>query len=286
VRSRFLDPAPPVAFAHRGYSPTGAENSMAAFAAAVALGYQYVETDARVTADAVAVAFHDDRLDRVTDRRGRLDRLPWDEVARARIRGTDAVPRLDELLGEWPQLRVNIDVKSGPALAAAVDAITRTRAQDRVCLAAFSDVRLRRIRALVGPDVCTALGPGEVALLLAASRSGRHVGPALTRTLSGRAAQLPLRAAGLPLATSAVLDTAHQAGLAVHVWTVNDRTRMSALLDLGVDGIMTDQAETLRDVLTARAAWPFDGPPAVASEPVDRPDRAADGPAGGGPNSP
>jgi glycerophosphoryl diester phosphodiesterase len=262
MRSRFLDPAPPVAFAHRGYSPAGAENSMAAFAAAVALGYQYVETDARVTADAVAVAFHDDRLDRVTDRRGRLDRLPWDQVARARIRGIDAVPRLDELLGEWPQLRVNIDVKSGPALAATVDAITRTRAQDRVCLAAFSDVRLRRIRALVGPDVCTALGPGEVALLLAATRSGRRVGPALTGALRGRAAQLPPQAAGLALATSAVLDTAHQAGLAVHVWTVNDPAQMSALLDLGVDGIMTDEAGTLRDLLVARAAWPTPGPPA------------------------
>jgi glycerophosphoryl diester phosphodiesterase len=255
VRSAFLDPAPPVGFAHRGYSPTGAENSMAAFTAAVALGYQYVETDARVTADAVAVAFHDDRLDRVTDRRGRLDRLPWDQVARARIRGTEAVVRLDELLGEWPQLRVNIDIKSGPALTAAVDAIRRTRAQTRVCLAAFSDVRLRRIRALVGPDVCTGLGPGEVALLLAASRSGRRLGPALTRGLRGRAAQLPPQVTRLSLATSALLQTAHQAGLAVHVWTVNDPAQMAALLDLGVDGIMTDRAETLRDLLTARAAW-------------------------------
>lgn len=233
---------------------------MAAFAAAVALGYRYVETDARVTADAVAVAFHDDRLDRVTDRAGRLDRLPWEQVAAARIRGTEAVPRLDELLGEWPQLRVNIDIKSGPALAATVDAIRRTHAQDRVCLAAFSDARLRRIRNLVGPDVCTALGPGEVALLLAASRSGRRAGPALARRLRGRAAQLPPQAARLSLATSALLDTAHQAALAVHVWTVDDPTQMGALLDLGVDGIMTDQAETLRDVLIGRAAWPSGGP--------------------------
>jgi glycerophosphoryl diester phosphodiesterase len=260
VRSRFLDPAPPVAFAHRGYSPTGAENSMAAFAAAVALGYQYVETDARVSADAVALAFHDDRLDRVTDRRGRLDRLPWAQVARARIHGIDAIPRLDELLGEWPQLRVNIDVKSGRALTATLDAVRRTRAQDRVCLAAFSDVRMRRIRSLVGPQMCTALGPGEVGLLFAASRSGRRLGPALLRRLRGRAAQIPPQVARRPLTTAALLDTAHEAGLAVHVWTVNDPRHMSALLDAGVDGIITDQAETLRDVLAARGVWPAGGP--------------------------
>lgn len=259
MRSRFLDLAPPVGFAHRGYSPTGAENTMAAFAAAVALGFQYVETDARVTADGVALAFHDDRLDRVTDQRGRLDRLPWERVAQARVGGTGPVARLDELLGEWPHLRVNIDVKSGAALTATLAAIRRARAQDRVCLAAFSDARMRRIRRLVGPQVCTALGPGEVALLLAASRSGPRTGSALTARLRGHAAQLPPHVARLSLATSALLDVAHRAGAAVHVWTVNDATQMDALLDLGVDGIMTDRADMLRDALTARAAWPTAG---------------------------
>ena len=259
MRSRFLDVAAPVGFAHRGYSPTGAENTMAAFTAAVALGYRYVETDARVSADGVALAFHDDRLDRVTDRRGRLDRLPWDQIARARVRGTEPVARLDELLGQWPQLRVNIDIKSGAALRATLDAIGRTRAQERVCLAAFSDARMRRIRSLAGADVCTGLGPGEVALLLAASRCGPRAGSALTGRLRGHAAQLPPQVARLALATSALLDAAHRAGVAVHVWTVNDATQMNALLDLGVDGIMTDRAETLRDILTARAAWPATG---------------------------
>ena len=155
----FLDDAGPVGFAHRGYSPAGAENSMAAFAAAVALGYRYVETDARVTSDAVALAFHDDRLDRVTDRGGRLIDLPWSEVSRARIRGIDPIPRLDELLGEWPELKVNIDIKSGVALTATLAAIRRTRAESRVCLAAFSDLRLRRIRALVGTRRLHRIGP-------------------------------------------------------------------------------------------------------------------------------
>ena len=254
--TRFLDGAGPVAFAHRGYSPAGAENSMAAFAAAVELGYRHVETDARVTSDGVALAFHDDRLDRVTDRSGRLVDLPWTQVSQARIRGTDPIPRLDEVLGEWPELRVNIDVKSGVALSATVAAIRRCRAQDRVCLAAFSDVRMRRIRALVGPQVCTALGPGEVARLAAAARVPARIAERTAGRIGGTCVQVPPSLGRVPVVTAAFLGAAHRRGLVVHVWTVDTRPEMTALLDLGVDGIMTDAAETLRDVLRDRGGWP------------------------------
>ena len=251
----FLDGAGPIGLAHRGYSPAGAENSMAAFAAAVALGFRYVETDTRVTSDGVALAFHDDRLDRVTDRAGRLVDLAWSEVSLARIRGSEPIPRLDELLGAWPDLRVNVDVKSGAALTATLAAIRRTHAENRVCLAAFSDLRLRRIRDLVGPDVCTALGPGEVARLAAAARSPARFSTRLAAQIGGRCVQVPPRLGRVPVVTADLLSLAHRLGLAVHVWTVNRRSEMTELLDLGVDGIISDEAETLRDVLLARGAW-------------------------------
>ena len=253
--SGFLEGPGPVGFAHRGYSPAGAENSMSAFAAAVALGYRYVETDARVTSDGVALAFHDDRLDRVTDRAGRVVDLPWSEVSRARIRGTDPIPRLDALLGEWPELRVNIDIKSGVALSATLAAVRRTAAQDRVCLAAFSDARLHRIRALAGPDVCTALGPGEVARLATAARSPTGIGVRLAAGIDGKCVQVPPRLGRVSVVTADFVRVAHRRGLVVHVWTVNRRAEMTRLLDLGVDGIMTDEADTLRDVLRERGAW-------------------------------
>lgn len=253
--TRFLDGAGPIGFAHRGYSPAGAENSMAAFAAAVALGYEYVETDTRVTSDGVALAFHDDRLDRVTDRAGRLVDLPWSAVSQARIRGTDPIPRLDELLGEWPELRVNIDIKSGVALTATLAAIRRTGAGPRVCLAAFSDLRLRRIRALAGPDVCTALGPGEVTRLATAARSPARFSARLTDRIGGQCVQVPPHLGRVPVVTADLLSLAHRLGLVVHVWTVNQRSEMTDLLDLGVDGIITDEAETLREVLRARGVW-------------------------------
>ena len=258
MSSSFLDPAPPVAFAHRGFAVGGAENSMAAFADAVALGYRYVETDARVTADGVAVAFHDDVLNRVTDRRGVVSALPWSVVSQARIAGREPIPRLEEVLGAWPDLLVNIDIKSDCALAPALEAVRRTRAGHRVCLAAFSDARLAHIRRAVGPDVCTGLGPREVVRLKLRSRlpspapaRRRHRPP----VLAGRCVQIPAGPAWLPLLDRALVAAAHAGGAVVHVWTVNDEPVMHRLLDLGVDGIMTDRADRLREVLITRGQW-------------------------------
>ena len=143
----FLDTPGPIAFAHRVFDLSGAENSMRAFGQAIALGYRYLETDVRVSADGVAFAFHDARLDRVTDRTGVIARLPAREVERARIAGTEPVPRLDDVLATWPDARVNLDLKDERAIAATVAAIRRAGALDRVCVGAFSD---RRVAA--GPD--------------------------------------------------------------------------------------------------------------------------------------
>jgi glycerophosphoryl diester phosphodiesterase len=255
----FLEARGPVGFAHRGYCPRsapGIENSLAAFEHAVALGYDYLETDARVTRDGVVLAFHDHRLDRVTDRTGVLAELDWSEVGQARIGGVEPIPALIDVLDSWPQLRFNIDVKSAAAIEPTVAAITRAGAQDRVCVAAFSDRRLHELRARLGSGVCTALGPVEVSrLALAARLPNRAARSVVMRSVRGRCAQIPASLARAPLATDALVRTAHQYGIAVHVWTINDRVQMEGLLDLGVDGVMTDEAEILKDVMTARGLW-------------------------------
>src|SRR5207247_10817378 len=122
--------------------PAAGENSMSAFAAAVALGYRYVETDVHATADGVLVALHDDHLDRVTDRTGAIGELPWADVQRARLPGGYRVPLLGDLLGSWPDLRVNIDPKADTAVGPLVDVLERTAAHARLCIGAFSDRRL------------------------------------------------------------------------------------------------------------------------------------------------
>jgi glycerophosphoryl diester phosphodiesterase len=247
----FLDAPLPLAFAHRGFAPDGAENSMAAFQNAVDLGYRYLETDVRTTADGVALAFHDSTLDRVTDGRGKVAELPWAAVRHARIAGAEPIPRLADVLAAWPDARVNIDVKAEGSVGPTIEAIRRAGAVERVCVGAFSGARIAALRRVLGPRLCTSLGPREaLALRLAATRRrGPRPGPA-------RCVQVPARLGRLVLVDRAYVRTAHRAGLQVHVWTVNLRTEMERLLDLGVDGVMTDRADLLREVLVERGQWP------------------------------
>lgn len=249
----FLDSDGPIAFAHRGGAADGLENSLAAFAGAVDLGYRYLETDVHATADGVLLAFHDHTLDRVTDRVGRVARLPWSAVSRARIGGREPIPRLEDLLGTWPDIRVNVDVKEAAALRPLVDTIRRTNALDRVCVASFSERRLAYVRRELGPRLCTSLGPRGVMLLRAAATSRAA---AVLAPRGVPCAQVPDRLGRLRVVTPALVELAHARGQRVHVWTVDDAADMHRLLDLGVDGIMTDRIHTLRDVLVARGHWP------------------------------
>lgn len=261
--SRFLDAPNPIAFAHRGFAGPGAtfpENSMAAFQSAVDLGYRYLETDVRVSADGVALAFHDGSLERVSGRRDRLIDRPWADLRSIRIAGTEVIPRLADVLGTWPDCFVNIDVKSDAAVGSTVDAIRVAGAGDRVCVGAFSDRRLARLRDALGPDVCTALGPAEASRLRLSASSPVRLPPRPARRTTdgtvGRAAQLPHRIGRLTIIDARLVRLAHARGLAVHAWTVNDAADMRALLELGVDGLITDRGDLLRAVLEERGVWP------------------------------
>jgi len=243
----FLDHPGPLAFAHRGGAGAWPENTMAAFENAVALGYRYLETDVHVTADGMLVAFHDDVLDRVTDRRGRIADLPWSEVGAARVDG-HAIPLLADILDAWPAVRVNIDAKHDAAVAPLVEVIGRHTAHDRVCVAAFSDRRLARFRRLTDGGVCTATGPAGIARLRLAS-----FGPPGRRPAA--CAQVPVRFGRVRIVDPSFVGACHRRGLQVHVWTVDEAAEMERLLDLGVDGIMTDHPAVLKEVLSARGQW-------------------------------
>lgn len=245
VRHPYLDSAGPIALAHRGGARDAPENTMRAFRRAVELGYRYLETDVQLTADGVLLAFHDDDLLRTCGRPGRIAELPWSELATARVSGTEPIARFDELLETWPDVRLNVDCKDMRCAAPLIDAIARHGAFDRVCVASFSDRRVRALRRLGGSRLCTGAARGELAVLWA-----------LGVRLAGDCVQVPVRRGPLAVVTERFVARAHRHRLAVHVWTIDDEAEMVRLLDLGVDGIITDRPDVLRGVLEARGQWP------------------------------
>jgi glycerophosphoryl diester phosphodiesterase len=252
ARYAFLDAPTPLAMAHRGGAIEHVENTMPAFQACVDQGYRYLETDVRVTADGVLVAFHDPTLERVTDRAGRVEQLAWAEIAAARIGGREPIIALEDLLGAWPDVRFNLDIKAAGVLAPLVRLVRRLGIADRICLGSFSDARIAAARRLFGPSVCTSLGPRGVAALRLSSYSPRAAG--LVRIQAG-CAQVPLQLGGRALVDERFIAAAHARGLQVHVWTVDDPDDCTAMLDLGVDGVMTDRPAMLRDLLEKRGEW-------------------------------
>ena len=263
----FLVEPGPIAFAHRGGGGEAPENTLAAFEIAVALGYRYLETDVHLTRDGVLVAFHDERLDRVTDRTGAIAELRIAEVEAADaghafspdggrtfpFRGCGIrVPRLEAILARWPDARVNIDPKSDQCVAPLAGLLDRLGAWDRVCVGSFSDRRLRRIRALGRGRACTSMGPRAVALARLSTAD------AVIRRLGADCIQVPVRQGPIRIVTERFIAAAHRAGLPVFVWTINQETTINELLDLGVDGIMSDRLRLLKAALTRHRALAAD----------------------------
>jgi glycerophosphoryl diester phosphodiesterase len=248
-------PAGVLAFAHRGgaYHPEieGLENTLQAFQHAVDLGYDYLETDVHVTKDRVLLAFHDRVLDRVTDTTGRIAESTYAEVQRALIRDSSRVPTLAELFDAFPDARFNIDIKATGAVSPLALFLDEREAWDRVCVGSFSGRRIRRFRRLTRGRVATSASPGEVAAYLVLPAGlARSVTRARPRVL-----QVPHKRGRLTIVTPGLVRRAHLAGVHVHVWTIDDPDEMRALLDRGVDGLMTDRTDILRAVLTENGRW-------------------------------
>lgn len=245
ARHPYLEWPGPLAFAHRGGASEAPENTAPAFEYAIGLGFTYLETDVHVTADGVLVAFHDEDLSRTCARPGRISQLPWSQVRTALVEGQAPIPLLEDLLGAWPQARWNIDCKVDGAVPALVDTLRRCSALHRVCIGSFSDARLRRVRRALGSELCTSLGTREAASWV----SG------IPMATSALVAQVPVTHRGLKVVTARTVARARRRGWQVHAWTINDADEMHRLLDLGVDGLMTDRPAVLRQVLVDRGQW-------------------------------
>jgi glycerophosphoryl diester phosphodiesterase len=242
----YRDRPGPLAIAHRGGAGLAAENTLEAFRRSYDLGFRYLETDIRPTLDGQLVAFHDARLNRVTAESGPVRARTLSELTDLSVLGGGPVVSLPALIASFPRACFMLDVKHRTVIRPLADLLNAAGLAPRVCVAAARGHWLRELRELAGPELCTALSWRDLARL--ASRPGGGYGHA-------GFAHIPLRLGRVPVFRDDLVARAHDAGVRAIVWTVNDTDTMHRLLDHGVDGIITDRPDLLREVLLARGQW-------------------------------
>ncbi|MCC5992105.1 MAG: hypothetical protein JJT99_06240 [Rhodobacteraceae bacterium] len=243
------------AIAHRGGAHEVEENTLPAFRHAVALGYTHVELDVHATRDGVVVIHHDPDLQRICGDPRAIAQLDWAELRHLRTTGGAHIPRLEALLEEFPDLFIAIEAKSDAVVDPLAQVITRQAALGRVSVGAFNPVRTAQARKLLGPGLLWSPAHGQVARIWAR-------GFGLPLALDDFAlVQVPATWRGIPVVTRRFVQVAHARGVHVQVWTINDPAQMNALLDIGVDGLMSDCPTLLRQVLRQRGMWHGDSAP-------------------------
>ncbi len=237
-------------FAHRGLALEAPENTLLSFAKAIAAGAIYVETDVHASLDGAAVIAHDPDLKRIAGRDIRVDQLTLAELQRIDLGYGQTFTTLAAALDAFPDTRFNIDVKAAAAAEPAARAIIAAKAQSRVLVSSFDERRRRAALSLL-PGVVSSSSARLFAVALLAGKLG--LSPVVRRALRGLVAvQVPEKAIGLRITTPRMIRLLHAAGVEIHVWTVNDPVRMNELLDLGIDGIVSDRADLALDVVAAR----------------------------------
>jgi glycerophosphoryl diester phosphodiesterase len=260
----FFKPPTPRVFGHRGSAGTHPENTLESFRAAAAAGVQYLELDIHMTRDGELVVSHDDHLERTCGRAGVIRDLTYAELAAAdagrmftldgatfpfRDKGV-RVPRLAEVLAAFPKLRMIIEVKQiAPSVVAPMlDLIDRAGMRRSVLVASEHQEPLDEVRK-VAPEIPTNFSYLESGMFIQAmgTRDANYRPP-------GDAVQIPRSYESWQLVTPESVAFAHRLGLEVHVWTVNDEAEMSELLDICVDGLISDYPNRALDVIRRRAA--------------------------------
>jgi len=238
-----------LAFAHRGGNEFAPENSFRAFKSAVDIGYKYLETDVHLTKDGFLIAFHDDTLDRVTDKSGLIRDLTLSEIKKAKIAGTDEIPLLSELLNSFTDCFFNIDCKVDETVQPLINLINNKDFINRVCIGSFSQKRINFIRKSLGKDVKTSMGPAEVILskFLSYTSLGYNFKSSYT--------SIPIRRYGINLLEERNIKYLKSNNQKVIAWTINDEDQMKMLINIGIDGIMTDNLTLLKKVLIEESLW-------------------------------
>lgn len=247
ARTSYFDAPHPRRFAHRGLSQHQEgidENSIAAIQAAIEAGATHVESDTHATKDGTAVLFHDDDLERVAGVSRAISELRIAELRSLRLNHGSLIPTLSEVFEQFPELYLNLDIKSERAIEPTIRAIEDHKAHDRVLVSSFSEARRSKALALLSKPVATSASARTVVLAWTLHTFAFGLGfKALTKNID--AFQIPPSRGPIRFATNSFIERAKRANNEVHFWTINDPEEMAELVKLGADGIVTDRVDLL-----------------------------------------
>ena len=235
---RYLDYDGLKVLAHRGGAEESYENTTESFEYSQLLGCEFIETDVQVSSDGIPYIFHDDDLKRILNKPVRFDSLSSNEIDDLSIFNSCKIPKLSDTLLRFPNLCFQIDFKTDEVVMPALDVINDMNVFDRVCIASFSSKRLQKVRSLY-PDLCISMGPNEVFKTLVASLN------LFKGEIPGDCLQIPMSYYGIKIVSKRFVDFVHSRGLKIMIWTINDIKTFKYLIDLGVDGIITDKPKLL-----------------------------------------
>ncbi len=229
--------------AHRGGNTDFPENTIASFKKALELGYTCIETDVQVSLDKVVYVYHDSDFKRLLDIDKKVSDTRSEEIDTYLLAGEHKIPRLQEILDQFPETIFNIDAKSWDVVNPLADIIKGSNAMSRVYIASFSDRRVRYLSKILDGKVKTVAGTSQVIKFIIGFLTGFQF------SFSADFIQVPEKKFGIKLVSHRSIQYAKRIKIPVHVWTVNDQDKMASLINLGVNGIMTDECKKLKLVL-------------------------------------
>ena len=232
--------------AHRGGSLEAPENTIESFKYALEIGSDIIETDIQLSSDGIPYIFHDDDLKRIPGMEKNFNELLASEIDELNIFDDCKIPTLEETLKQFPNTKFQIDFKTDEVVDPAIEIINKfPHIKKNLCIASFSSQRLQKIRSKLS-DVTYSMGPHEVLKLLLKS-FGMYRGE-----ISGDCLQIPIYRYGIKIVTRRFVDFCKRENIKISVWTINSIEEMDYLIDLDVDGIITDKPKALINLLASK----------------------------------
>ena len=237
---------PFIGLSHRGNSKKFVENSFEAFNSVIQMGYKYIETDLRMTLDGEVIAFHDPDLKRLFNLDLLVKDLTFNEIANLFREKNCRLLSLEDALKEFPDVHFNIDLKVKEVIQQSIKIVANLNAFDRVCFASFHSRHTEKVLQH-NQNAIVSMSMKDVALFKFFKLYDENI----------KVMQIPLKWKGIKVLTTNLMQKANKSNLLVHVWTINDRNTINKLIDIGVNGIITDEPELLMEIMKGRNLIPY-----------------------------